>query len=532
MTQISNNILTRLSSFYKKYMSEIIYISILVVTSILTLLEVKKISLVFLQILFIAIMIFAKIITKKKSSRRILSLFAFSLYACIAHMYGLDYSFDLSINKWSFLTAAFIILDEGYLISILVGFYPAARLLMMLFHPNPSIINVGKIIGVANGQISFTITAVITYHLFRKLLGQRNLYLNLSNTDPLTGLANLSHTIDSAKKMLREGNISLLLTDMDRFKQINDTYGHMAGNKVLIDVSQFILKETEGLDRIVGRLGGDEFIIVVKNDGSKKILDLGEKLMNSLKNKYFSIDPDIDPITLSFSVGQANSTDADIDIEKLMHKADVNMFYNKYKNHRSNMLVDKHKPSLSKEGSELLNVLAEKDMYTYIHSAYTAQYAAALGKELGFSNDKVEILFTAGWLHDVGKVLISNDIIRKSSSLTDDEYGLIKKHVSYGINILHDLSLPEEVMTCIKYHHEHWDGSGYPKKLSQKNIPPEARVLQIADSYSAMIIKRVYRNVLTPEEALEEIKKNSGKQFDPEYVNAFESLVRGISKAV
>ncbi|HEX9060059.1 MAG TPA: diguanylate cyclase [Clostridia bacterium] len=438
----------------------------------------------------------------------------------------------MAINKWSFLTAAFIFLDEGWIISIVVGFYPAVRLIMMLYSPEPYFYPVGRIIGTANGQICFTITAVLTYHLFRKLIRQRNLYLKLSTTDSLTGMANFSHAIEIAKEMLQEGNISILITDMDRFKQINDTYGHIAGNKVLIDVSQMILKETEGLDKIVGRLGGDEFIIIVKNDGSKRVLGLGERLMASMKDRNFSIDPEIDPINLSFSVGQANSTKTDTDIETLIHKADVNMYYNKYKNHRSSIFVHKHMPLLTKESSELLNVLAEKDMYTYIHCSYTAQYAAALAKELGFPNDKVEALFTAGWLHDIGKVLISSDIVRKHGSLTDDEYFLIKKHVAYGTNILQNLSVPEEIIAYIECHHEHWDGSGYPQKLAGNDISAEARVLQIADSYSAMIIKRVYREVPTPEEALEEIKRNSGKQFDPEYVKAFDMLIRRVGKAV
>jgi len=126
--------------------------------------------------------------------------------------------------------------------------------------------------------------------------------------------------------------------------------------------------------------------------------------------------------------------------------------------------------------------------------------------------------YAAGWLHDIGKILISSDIIRKSTTLTPEEYELIKGHVNYGLNIINNLSLPVEIINCIAYHHENWDGTGYPHGLAGESIPFEARILQLADSYSAMIIRRVYRKTLSPEDALNEIISGCGKQFDPNLV--------------
>jgi len=481
-----------------------------------------------LIIVFTALMLAAKLLAKKKYMKNLLSVLAFGIYVIIIDSNSMGFVYSVVTNKWSFIVITYLLLLDDWIIPLLVGLYPAVQLALLLpkaMDPNSGYI-FGQIIGNMNGQIAYTISAVLIYQMFSKLIIERNRYRTLSNTDSLTGISNFSHTIESAKKMIQKGNITILLADMDRFKQVNDTYGHVAGNKVLIQIAKLLEEETEGLERILGRLGGDEFVIVVRNDGSQKVLELGKRLLELMAEKVFVIDPEIDPIRLSFSVGQAYSASKDDDVEKLLHKADIDMYYNKYKNHRLNILINKESPVISKEGYELLNVLAEKDMYTYVHSGHTAQYAAALAKELGYGEDKIESLYTAGWLHDIGKVLISNDIVRKCGSLTDEEYVFMKKHVNYGISILNDLDLTSDTLNCIKYHHEYWDGSGYPIGLAGKNIPPEARILQIADSYSAMIIKRVYRKTFTPEQALDEIIRNSGKQFDPDYVKVFEGFIR------
>ncbi len=481
-----------------------------------------------LIVIFTVLMFAAKLLVKNKNTKKLLGILSFVIYIVIIESSSMGFVYKLVTNKWSFIVIAYILLIDDWLIPLLVGLYPAVQLALLLpkaMLPDSGYI-FGQIIGNINGQVAFTISAVLINQMFSRLIIERNRYRALSITDSLTGISNFTHTIETAKKMIQKGNISILLADMDRFKQVNDTYGHVAGNKVLIQIAKLLEAETEGLERILGRLGGDEFIIVVSNDGSQKVLNLGKKLLEIMAEKVFVIDPEIDPIRLSFSVGQANSESKFDDVEKLLHKADVDMYYNKYKIHRLNIFVNKETPVLCNEGYELLNVLAEKDMYTYVHSGYTAQYAAALAKELGYKDDEVESIYTAGWLHDIGKVLISNDIVRKIGSLTDAEYHFMKKHVNYGISILNDLDLSSETLNCIENHHEYWDGSGYPKGLARNDIPPEARVLQIADSYSAMIIKRVYRKTLTPKQALDEITRNAGKQFDPEFVKVFEGLVR------
>ncbi|MDP4181585.1 MAG: diguanylate cyclase [Bacillota bacterium] len=505
----------------------IVYVILVLTLGIYTISAGRRffITLLFMGI-FTGLMLTAKFYSKNKLYRYLFAFIAFILYILVVQINSLPYVFNIVVNKWTLLLFCYVMLLEDYISPIIVGIYPAIRILMLIPEAREGKYPLGQITGTANGQICLTIMSVLAYNLFAKLLIERNKFRKMSITDSLTGVATFAHTIEVANKMLQNGNISVLITDMDRFKQVNDTYGHIAGNRVLVEIAELIKQETEGLERVIGRLGGDEFVIAVRNDGSKRVLELGENILGAVKKRMFTIDPEIDPMKLSLSIGQANSSLVHNNVEKLLRKADVNMYYNKYKNHRLNIFINKEKLKLPKEGYELLNVLAEKDMYTYVHSSYTAQYASALAKELKLPEEKAGQLYVAGWLHDIGKILVSSDIVRKVGKLSDDEYDLMKNHVCFGVNILKSLGLSETVVNCIKYHHERCNGSGYPNRLSGNQVPIEARILQVADSFSAMIIKRVYRKTLMPEDALEEIIKNSGTQFDPEIVSAFGNMLK------
>ncbi len=141
----------------------------------------------------------------------------------------------------------------------------------------------------------------------------------------------------------------------------------------------------------------------------------------------------------------------------------------------------------------LLEVLADKDAYTYAHSQCTAEYAVLLGQALNLPQERLEELNLAGWLHDVGKLKIPQEILAKPSPLTAEEYETVKSHVAESMNMLHGMPLSEGTLYAIKYHHERWDGTGYPYGIPGECTPLEGRILQIADAFSAMTNKRVYR---------------------------------------
>lgn len=377
----------------------------------------------------------------------------------------------------------------------------------------------GTILGVTITSMSFS----IVYHLLRKLTIERNRYQKLSTIDSLTGLANLGYTLEVGQKYMDEGaGLAVLLTDLDLFKQINDTYGHIAGNKVLVEIARLLERETADLERLVGRLGGDEFVILIKNFPPTGIVTISERLTKAMERKLFCVDPDMEPIRISFSIGAAYTPPRSFQlIDKLLSVADIDMYYNKYENRRQNVYSRIELPLLNEKSINLLRALAEKDMYTYVHSEYTSHYAASFASNLGLPGKTVEALYIAGWLHDIGKLLISNDIIRKSGSLTSHEYPLIQLHVEYGVSILKQMDLSPETITAIEYHHERWDGTGYPHRILGENIPLEGRILQLADALSAMSIKRVYRKTMTFEKMIKEIRFNSGNQFDPVLAEKF-----------
>lgn len=186
----------------------------------------------------------------------------------------------------------------------------------------------------------------------------------------------------------------------------------------------------------------------------------------------------------------------------------------------------KQTEAMSLQLIQTLSVTLEaKDEYTKGHSYRVAAYSALIAKELGWSEEEVEELRNAAYLHDIGKIGIPDAILNKPSKLLDAEYEIIKKHTIIGADILKNISLIQHAEDVARYHHERYDGSGYPEGLSGENIPVYARIVALADSYDAMNSKRIYRNSLSKEMIRNEILKNRGLQFDPEIATAFLKLL-------
>ena len=166
-----------------------------------------------------------------------------------------------------------------------------------------------------------------------------------------------------------------------------------------------------------------------------------------------------------------------------------------------------------------------KDHYTFNHSQNVARYSTALATALGMNKERVRIIYEAALLHDIGKISIPDHILSKKGPLTDEEYKVIKTHVNNSIEIIRHLPSMDYVIPAAIGHHERWDGNGYPRGIAGENIPKEARCLAIADAFDAMTSNRSYREALPVEYAAEQILKNAGTQFDPEYAKAFVDLI-------
>ena len=174
----------------------------------------------------------------------------------------------------------------------------------------------------------------------------------------------------------------------------------------------------------------------------------------------------------------------------------------------------------------LVNALEAKDLHTGKHSERVTRYATAVASMLGCSSAEIESVQTIGYLHDIGKIGIQDGILNKPGCLTPEEYEIVKKHPAIGESIVSELGLSPEERAIIRHHHERWDGDGYPDGLAGENIPLLARIVSVADAFDAMTSKRAYRESLSLEDAILELLKNSGKQFDPSTLKVFLDLIK------
>jgi putative nucleotidyltransferase with HDIG domain len=191
--------------------------------------------------------------------------------------------------------------------------------------------------------------------------------------------------------------------------------------------------------------------------------------------------------------------------------------------------VTQHKSGYSENASTIYALSAAidaKDHYTFQHSENVAYYAMQLAKSAGMDSDLVEIVREASLLHDIGKISVREDILNKPGKLTPAEFEIMKGHVESAVSILSQLPSLEYVIPTVYSHHEHYDGSGYPRRLKGEEIPIIGRILCIADAFDAMISTRSYKQSLSKEEALEILKNESGKQFDPKLVLIFLELFK------
>jgi HD-GYP domain-containing protein (c-di-GMP phosphodiesterase class II) len=189
-------------------------------------------------------------------------------------------------------------------------------------------------------------------------------------------------------------------------------------------------------------------------------------------------------------------------------------------------LTSRASQSLIEETLAFAKTIELKDHYTGKHAGITVSYAAKISRELDLSNDKIELIKEAAMLHDLGKVGIAEHILHKKSKLSREEFEVIKKHPQIGVDIIRPIHSLHPVMPFLLYHHERWDGKGYPHGLAGKRIPLGARIIAIADVYQALVSNRHYRKAYSKEKAVTIIRKASGTQFDPDIVKAFLTILQ------
>ncbi|OQP17202.1 diguanylate cyclase [Geobacillus zalihae] len=390
------------------------------------------------------------------------------------------------------------------------------------------------------GVFLFTILIVMLSIAFKKLLYLYQEASNRVNRDHLTGLYNHGFFKEALKeqfsdcKLLKQP-LTLAFLDLDDFKKYNDRNGHLQGDRLLTFFGKLLQKAVEGTNFTVARYGGEEFAILMPNTTKEDAYAFLNRLRKEVNDTYFEGVEHIPYRCLSFSCGIAEMEKDMYESEELIHRADQALYYAKAQGKNNVQLYDKHNMCLDeikfKQDLEALEqqvkFFLSKDVYTYRHSKRVFKYALEFGSRLDELTDhERQTLILGALIHDIGKIEVPRDILNKRGKLEKHEWEIIKKHVTWGREIVAAEKRFDELLPLVELHHERYDGKGYPYGLKGEEIPKLARILCIIDSFDAMTTERPYQPTKTFDEALEEIERCAGTQFDPVYAAKFVAFVR------
>ena len=376
-----------------------------------------------------------------------------------------------------------------------------------------------------------------------------SLYINIENDynlklkelavkDGLTGLFNhrsfqdiLGSYIRNSKKENKE--VSLLFMDIDNFKNYNDVNGHQRGDWLLTRLGE-VLMNTVGDLGIVTRYGGEEFAVILYNQSEDTALNLGELIRQNIQNTYFIGQEHQPNKHITVSIGVSTYPKVAKTKKELIELADNALYraksFDKNRVERYYNILDEIDPSIDKKSLEsvanMLNNINMKDKYTYGHSERVVIYAKKFATYLQMKDkDKKELLLGA-YLHDIGKLEISKELLTKREKLSESEFNILRQHPTLGSDLVSSIKEFADVIPLIKYHHEKYDGTGYPSKLKGDDIPYLARILTIIDSFDAMTSKRPYNIRKDYKQAIGELEKCAGSHFDPELVYKFIEMLQ------
>jgi diguanylate cyclase len=329
----------------------------------------------------------------------------------------------------------------------------------------------------------------------------------LSLHDQLTGLYNRRFYSEELKRLdtSRRWPLTLVMGDVNGLKIINDSFGHEAGDKLIRKTAE-ILKQCFRADDILCRYGGDEFIAILPNTDAP----VAESIIRRIQQKIAENQPDRGILSVSFGLDTKVSENQPI--HEVLKCAVDNMYKKK--------MID----SPSVRGATIntvINTLFEKNSREEAHSKRVSDLATRLAVSLKLPSAQIDKVRTAGLMHDIGKIIVPDDVLDNPGSLTENEQANIRKHPEIGYRILNCSPEMAELSMAILQHHERWDGTGYPNGIAGKDIDLCARIIAIADAYDAMTSSRPYRDALPAETAMSEILENADKQFDPELADIF-----------
>lgn len=376
-----------------------------------------------------------------------------------------------------------------------------------------------------------------------------SLYINIENDynlklkelavkDGLTGLLNhrsfqdvLDTCITNSQKEDKE--VSLLFMDIDNFKNYNDINGHQKGDWLLTRLGEILRNTVDDLG-VVARYGGEEFAIILYNQTEEAALNLGELIRQNIQQTHFT-GQELQPNKhITVSIGVSTYPKVAKNKKQLIELADNALYraksFDKNRVERYYNILDEIDSSIDKNALEsiasMLNKINKKDKYTYGHSERVVIYAKKFAMYLNMDEKSKKELLLAAYLHDIGKLEISKELLNKREKLSESEFNVLKQHPTLGADLVSNIQAFNAVVPVIKYHHEKYDGSGYPNNIKGEEIPYLARVLTIIDSFDAMTSKRPYNIRKDYNQAIIELKKCAGTHFDVELVSKFIDMLQ------
>ena len=366
-----------------------------------------------------------------------------------------------------------------------------------------------------------------------------------ARTDPLTKLLNrrgFHEFFDlELERSRRSGRpCALLMADLDHFKRVNDVLGHPAGDERLRTFARLLTAGKRRIDASA-RMGGEEFALLLPDTDEHGAYVIAERLRHKVRDAFA---PEQLALTVSFGVAAYPNHGATAD--QLLQAADQALYVAKQLGRdrtaiyrpevTAQMIGANDRRAMRADGylSAML-VLAEavdlRDAGSAAHSDTVGRYAEMIAAELGLDEHRVERVKLAGILHDIGKVGVPDSVLQKAGPLDEGEWEEIRKHCELGSRLLSGAGL-EDIAHWVLAHHERPDGTGYPAGLSGSEIPPEARILAVADAYEAMVGDRTYRMAIGPDRARQELENGAGTQFDPLAVEAFLRFLERADRAL
>ncbi|HYX87805.1 MAG TPA: diguanylate cyclase [Gaiellaceae bacterium] len=371
---------------------------------------------------------------------------------------------------------------------------------------------------------------LLAIQLYQRAIVRALHAMKLALTDPLTGLGNHRHFHERLERELRHARerrlpLTLCLVDVDDFKRVNDRFGHPAGDRILSQLATRLRQSGEAF-----RLGGDEFALLLPGCSEEAALTAA----SSVVERIAALEVD-EAGSVTVSAGLATSPQHAADRDELIRLADSALYWakeygkNRVRAFRPDVIELAELKRLAsgpdraarlRAAASLARAVDARDVYTGSHSQRVADLAARTARRLGLPDEDVELTRLAASLHDLGKLAVPEEILRKPGPLTEPERMVLARHPQIGFRMLESLGV-DPVAEWVLHHHERWDGSGYPDGLPGDQIPLGARIIFVADAYDAMTSERVYRRRVAPAEAIAELERCAGTQFDPEIVTAF-----------